>query len=148
MSTVSVYLLTKNSWQVLPHWLIDLSLRFKSFIPFPDTIHPISSSLPHSEWVSFMLFESSNWFMLGEIMKGSLIAYPLRLRTKFVLASLAPLINQLLYLQKFFVISCLWMQRVGKNKFFIFPWYGESICYFCERIWSARKQILETEYLA
>ena len=38
--------------------------------------------------------------------------------TKFGLASLAPLLIQLLYLQKFFVIRCLCMQRVENNKNF------------------------------
>ena len=39
--------------------------------------------------------------------------------TRFVLVSLAPLIIRLLYLQNFFLISCLCMQRVGNNKIFL-----------------------------
>ena len=34
---------------------------------------PISSSLRYSGWVSFMLLGSSNWLMLGGMIKGSLI---------------------------------------------------------------------------
>ena len=49
--------------------------------------------------------------------------------TKFALASLAPQIIQLFYVQKFFVC----MQK-AENKFFIFPWYRESIFYFYEGI--------------
>ena len=60
--------------------------------------------------------------------------------TKFVLASLAPLIIQLLYLQKLFVISCLCMQRVGNNKvFYLHMIPGKDLLLLCEGIWSVRK---------
>ena len=52
--------------------------------------------------------------MLGGMINDSLISISIKNGDKFVLTSLAPLIIQLLYLQKFFVTSCLCMQKVGK----------------------------------
>ena len=68
VSTVSVYLFSKNSWQGLSHCLIDLGLH-----SLFDTIHTISCSLCHSGWVSFMFLGSSNRLMVREIIKSSLI---------------------------------------------------------------------------
>ena len=133
VSTVSVYLLTKNSY-VLPHCLIDLSLH-----TFSCTIHPISSTLCHNGWVS-MLLGSSNWLMLGGIMKGSLISISIKNGNQICVGQFGTTNNPVALSAENFSIAtyaCKWEET---TKYFIFPWYRESICYFCKGIWSVQKE--------
>ena len=67
--------------------------------------------------------------------------------TKFVLASLAPLVIQLLYLQKLFVISCLFMQRVENNKMFYLALITRKHLLLLRRDQVCTKRTLATEYL-
>ena len=69
------------------------------------------------------------------------------METKFVLASLQPLIIQLLYPHKFFVISCLCIQRVGNNKIFYFPMTPRKHLLLLRRDLICTKKTLATEYL-
>ena len=68
--------------------------------------------------------------------------------TKFALASLAPLIIQLLYLLKFFVISYQCMPKVGNNKIFYLPRIPRKYLLLLQKDLICTKRILATEHLA
>ena len=67
---------------------------------------------------------------------------------EFLLASLVPLLTQLLYLQKYLVISSLCMQKVGNDKIFYLPMIPRKHLFLFRRGLVFTKRTLATEHLA